>query len=194
MAYKRKPYRYKLRYKLLFWSFIAMIVFSIAMIFMSRPSTGTIIKPSLEDEPNSVEPAGTNTLTARHFRLIYDAGLDTISDISSTDRTAREIYRVARSDTFGRRTFVITVKSLPGGLAEESSFKLRRINPDNYRESSETLEGMNFILFEKLDGSEMTAFTDHGDYYAMLAYTLDSPSGNLRDEALKLYRNFSWTD
>lgn len=171
-----------------------MLIFSVALVFMSRPSTGTIIKPALEDEPNSTEPAGTNTLTARYFRLIYDAGLDTISDISSTDRTALEIYRVARSDTFGRRTFAITIKSLPGGLAEESSFKLRRVNPEDYRESSETLADMNYILFEKLDGSEMTAFTDRGDYYAMLAYTLESPAGNLRDEAVKLFRNFSWTD
>src|SRR5690606_32391365 len=103
MAYKRKRYRYKLRYKLIFWSLIGMLLFSVATIFMNRPSTGTIIKPALSDSPPASDPTKTNTITTKYFSLIYDAGLDTVSNISSDDRTALEVYRVARSDVTGRR-------------------------------------------------------------------------------------------
>lgn len=170
-----------------------MILFSVALIFMNQPSTGTIIKPTLEDEVQ-VESSKTNTITAKYFSLTYDAGLDTVSDISSTDKTAYEVYRVARSDITGRRTFVITVKTVPGGMSEESSYKFRHIHPETYRQSSETFGDLSFVLFEKLDGSEMTGFVSHGDYYAMLAYTLDAPGGNLYDEAKELFQRFRWNN
>lgn len=193
MAYKRKPYRYKLRYKILFWSLIGMIIFSIASIFFNQPSTGTIIKSTLEDSPRAVDVAKTNVITTKYFQLTYDAGLDTVSDISAQDQTALEVYRVARSDTTGRRTFVITVKKLPpGGLAEESSYKLRQINPATYRESNETLGELPFVVMEKLDGTELTAFTAGDGKFAMLAYTLAVPDTKVRDEAAELLEQFRW--
>lgn len=170
-----------------------MIIFSIANIFMNRPSTGTIIKPSLADNPVPTAPEGTNTITAKHFRLVYDSGLDTVSNISSDDRSALEVYRVARSDTTGRRTFVITIKNLPvGGMGEESSYKLRQSQPGTYRQSSQTVGGIAYVLFEKTDGTELTAFTSDSGRLAMLAYTLDAPAGDLHEEATSLLGQFSW--
>lgn len=193
MAYKRKPYRYKFRYKLLFWSMIGMIVFSIASVLMNRPTTGTIIKPSLQDSPAQEQPVGTNTMTAKHFRLVYDDGLDTVSNISGDDRAALEVYRVARSDETGRRTFVITIKNLPsGGMGEESSYKLRLTQPATYRQSAQTVGGIAYVVFEKTDGTEVTAFTSDSGRLAMLAYTLNAPSGNLHEEVTSLLGQFSW--
>lgn len=195
MAYRRKPYRYKLRYKLLLLSFIGMLIFSLATIFMNKPSTATIIKPSLGDEPAPAETAKTNTITTKYFQLVYDAGLDTVSNISSDDSTALEVYRVARSDTTGRRIFVIVIKDLPaGGAGEESSYKFRHIHPETYRESSQMIGQVQFVLFEKLDGSELTAFAVRGGQMAMLTYSLQTPDGKLYDEAVKLLDNFSWNN
>lgn len=169
-----------------------MILFTIAMKFMSQPTTGTIIKHSLEDDVVTPATGKTNTITGKYFSLVYDAGLDTVSDISQSDTSAMEVYRVARSDTSGRRTFVITIKRLPGGMSEESSYKLRRINPKDYRESSENIGDLAFVLFERTDGSEMTGFVSHGDYFAMLSYTLAAPSGDLGKEARALFAQFRW--
>lgn len=190
---KHKRYKYKLWFKLLLWSLAGMIIFSIAAVLMNRPSTAVIVKPSLEDNPRAEGPAKTNVITTKYFRLAYDAGLDTVSDISAGDKTALEVYRVARSDTSGRRTFVITIKPLPvGGMSEESSYKLRQINPGTYRESHEIFGGDTFTVMEKLDGSELTAFSSHGGRLAMLAYTLDTPGADLRAEAAELLGSFDW--
>lgn len=192
MAYKRKRYRYKLRYKLVFWSLIAMLIFTILMRFMTQPTTGTVIKHKLGDELVQ-ESAKTNTIMAKYFSLVYDAGLDTVSDISQGDQTALEVYRVARSDTTGRRNFVITIKELSGGLGEESSYRLRRINPQTYRESSESFGDLAYVLFEKTDGTEMTGFVSYSNNrYAMLSYTMDAPSGDLYKESSELFNRFRW--
>lgn len=192
MAYKRKRYRYKLRFKIIFWSLILMIIFSIATIFMNQPSSGTIVKHSLQDE-RVEQTAKTNTMTAKHFSLEYDASLDTVSDISQQDTAALEVYRVARSDTSGRRIFVITIKQLPtGGMSEESSYKLRRTNPSMYREGSKTAGDNSFVTFEKTDGTELTAFAASNGKLAMLAYTLQAPGGDLHKEAEELLSNFRW--
>ncbi len=172
-----------------------MIIFSIATILMNRPSTATIVKPSLEDRPTAEKASKTNTITAKHFSLTYDAGLDTVSDISQGDQTALEVYRVARSNVTGRRTFVVTIKNLPsGGMSEESSYRLRQINPGMYRESNETFGDKPFVVTEKLDGTELTAFSVHGNKLAMLAYTLATPEADLRKEAAELLGNFRWLD
>lgn len=171
-----------------------MIVFSIATIFMNRPSTGTIIKHSLQDE-RIEQHAKTNTMTAKHFSLEYDASLDTVSDISQQDTSALEVYRVARSDTSGRRIFVITIKPLPaGGMSEESSYKLRHTNPGMYHEGAKTAGNNSFVIFEKSDGSELTAFAAYDGKLAMLAYTLQAPEGSLHEEAEALLRNFHWRE
>lgn len=172
-----------------------MIIFSVANIFMNRPATGVVVRPSLEDSPRAKEVAKTNTITAKHFKLVYDAGLDTVSNISEGDKTALEVYRVARSDTTGRRTFVITIKPLPaGGMSEESSYKLRRINPATYLEGSIQSAGQSYVTFEKADKTELTAFAAHKDKLAVLAYTLDTPEGDLHKEAGALLDTFSWLD
>lgn len=169
-----------------------MILFSIATIFMNQPSSGTIVKHSLQDE-RVEEAAKTNTITAKHFSLIYDASLDTVSDISQQDATALEVYRIARSDTKGRRIFVITIKQLPaGGMSEESSYKFRRTNPELYKEGSRTAGDNSYATFEKSDGSELTAFLTRGDKLAMLAYTLQAPEGDLHTETEELLSNFRW--
>lgn len=172
-----------------------MIIFSIANVFFNRPSTATIIKPSLGDEPVQNVSTKTNTITTKYFQLVYDAGLDTVSNITSDNKSALEVYRVARSDTTGRRTFVVTIKNLPeGGMSEESSYKLRHIDPGQYRESAQTIGTIPFVLYEKLDGSELTAFAVNGKQLAMLAYTLNAPDGKLYEEAIKLIGNFSWNN
>ncbi len=169
-----------------------MILFSIATIFMNRPTSGTIIKHSLQDE-RIEQREKTNTITAKHFSLAYDASLDTVSDISQHDGTALEVYRVARSDTSGRRIFVITIKPLPpGGMSEESSYKFRQTNPSLYLAGAKTAGDNSFVTFEKTDGSELTAFASYDGKLAMLAYTLQAPDGNLADEAGELLRNFRW--
>lgn len=170
-----------------------MIVFSVALVFMNRPSTGTVIKHSLEDNPNPTEQQKTNTITGRHFSLDYDAALDTVSNISEHDTTALEVYRIARSDTSGRRIFVITIKPLPaGGMGEESSYKLRRINPETYREGALNIGDLAFVTYQKTDNTELTAFTARGDKLAMLAYTLQAPDGELEEEARNLLTDFHW--
>lgn len=172
-----------------------MIVFSLAYNFMNRPSTGTIIKPSLSDSPRVEADAETNTITGKHFSLVYDAGLDTVSNISAGDKTALEVYRVARSDVSGRRTFVVTIKSLPdGGMSEESSYKLRHISPGTYSESTAEYGGQSFVVFEKSDKSELTAFSSHNGKLAMLSYTLEAPDGDLAKEAGELLNSFKWLD
>ncbi len=170
-----------------------MILFSIALIFMNRPSTGTVIKHSLEDNPNQTEARRINTITGKHFSLDYDAALDTVSNISAGDTTALEVYRIARSDINGRRIFVVTIKQLPaGGMGEESSYKLRRINPDVYREGGMTVGDLAFATFQKADNTELTAFVVRGDKLAMLAYTLQAPDGDLEAEARELFDDFRW--
>lgn len=170
-----------------------MIIFSIANVFMNRPSSATIVKPSLSDDPVPEAPVGTNTITAKHFQLAYDASLDTVSNISGDHRSALEVYRVARSDRTGRRTFVITIKELPsGGMGEESSFKLRLSQPENYRQSSQTVGSISYVVFEKTDGTEITAFASDSGRLAMLAYTLNAPDGDLQEEMTRLLGRFGW--
>lgn len=171
-----------------------MIIFSIALSFMNRPATGTIVKHSLEDRPNAAETAKTNTIiTGKHFRLTYDSSLDTVSNISQQDSTALEVYRLARSDERGRRILVVTIKPLPqGGMSEESSYKFRHINPDTYREGAETHGDIAFVTFEKADGSEKVAFATFDGKLAMLAYTLQAPGGDLHREMGALLAEFKW--
>lgn len=170
-----------------------MIIFSIAMSFMNRPTTGTIVKHSLEDRPQSAQTEKTNTITGKHFSLTYNAALDTVSNISQQDTTALEVYRVARSDVDGRRIFVITIKPLPpGGMSEESSYKFRHINPDKYKEGAATHGDIPFVTFEKADGSEVVAFAAHQDKLVMMAYTLQAPGGNLQTESAELFAAFKW--
>lgn len=193
MAYKRKPYRIKRSVKLVFWSFIALVVFTLGNIFMNRPANGTIIQPSLSDDPIAQDTSGDNVITTKFFNLTYDGKLDTVSNISSGDNTSLEVYRLARSDVEGRRNFVITIKNLPpGGVSEESSYKLRSINPDQYEETTRNVGDNSFIIMKKLDNTEITAFSVNNDKLAMLSYTVDAPQANIDDEAAKLLYAFSW--
>lgn len=170
-----------------------MVVFSIAVSFMNRPSTATVVKPSLEDSVTQQDNAKTNTITAKNFSLEYDAAMDTVSNITQQDSTALEVYRVARSDTTGRRIFVITVKRLPpGGASEESSYKLRQINPNTYKQGSGNYGDNAFTTFEKTDGSELTAFSVNGGRLAMLSYSLQAPEGSLNEEVAELLNEFKW--
>lgn len=193
MAYKRKPYRIKRSVKLVFWSFIALVLFTVANIFMNRPANGNITKPSLSDEPIAQDTTGNNVITTKYFNLTYDGKLDTVSNITSDDDSALEVYRIARSDVEGRRIFVVTIKNLPeGGVSEESSYKLRSINPDEYSETTKNVGDNSYIIMKKLDNTEITAFSVNNDKMAMLAYTIDAPQADIDDEADKLLYAFSW--
>lgn len=193
MAYKRKPYRIKRSVKLVFWSFIALILFTVANIFMNRPANGTIVKPSMSDEPIAQDSTGNNEITTKYFNLKYNASLDTVSNISSDDQTSLEVYRLARQDASGRRNFVVTVKNLPpGGMSEESSYKLRSINPGAYRETTKN-EGRNsFVIMKKTDNKEITAFSVNNDKLAMLAYTVEAPGADIDEEMSALLKSFDW--
>lgn len=160
---------------------------------MNRPANGTIIQPSLSDDPIAQDTSGDNVITTKFFNLTYDGKLDTVSNISSGDNTSLEVYRLARSDVEGRRNFVITIKNLPpGGVSEESSYKLRSINPDQYEETTRNVGDNSFIIMKKLDNTEITAFSVNNDKLAMLSYTVDAPQANIDDEAAKLLYAFSW--
>lgn len=170
-----------------------MVIFSVANIFFNKPATGKILNPSLSDNPVSQPVTGQNVITTKYFSLNYDAGLDTVSNISSDDNTSLEAYRLARSDVNGRRKLVVTIKDLPdGGLSEESSYKFRSINPQQYRESSKNYGDNSFVLVEKLDGTELTAFSVSGDKLAMLAYTVDVPGTNVTADSADLISSFKW--
>lgn len=194
MAYKRKPYRIKMRIKVVLWSLVALVAFTFASKVMEQPSKGTIVQTAPESTlVNQEEAPKANVITAKYFSLSYDATLDTVSDISEGDKNAFEVYRVARSDVTGRRTFVVTIKQLPpGGITEESSYKFRQINGDTYKESTEMIGGTQFVIMEKIDGTELTAFAGRDGRLAVLAYTLATPDGDLRGEAFKLLAGFEW--
>ncbi len=167
-------------------------VVSGVILFLNGPSTA---KPVSFVPPDDFEP-GSETprdLRSKHFVLRYQSTLDTVSDISGGDKNALEIYRLSSSGFDNRRRLVITIKPLPPeGYEGEATYLLRKRKPATYTERTYESAGQTFVVFEEINGNELTAFARTDAKLGILAYTMSVPDADPQAELEALLDGFSW--
>ena len=192
MSRKLRIIKTRRRVVLLIISFILMIIFSILFYIFSQPNKATIIKKNIQDSGQLDIESGTTTLTGKHFTLEYNTELNVVTDISGQDRNALEAFRLARSTVEDRRILIVTIKDLEtGGLSEDSAYKIRTIQPDTYKETTEVINGITFKMMSRTDNEEVVAFAVNGGKLAIIAYTAGA-SNKTYSNMLGYIDSFHW--
>ncbi|MDQ3123181.1 MAG: hypothetical protein M3Q14_00640 [bacterium] len=179
----------KKRLAIILISLFVMIAISVFVFMMERPSSGKIITGSSSSSPVSQENTArrTSSMAASYFQLEYDAGLDTLSNVTIQNPGSLEAYRV----TGDQRILSVTVKQ-GSNLSEESSYRLRQTQSELYRESTAKHGAHSFVIMKKIDGSEIMAIESGQGRYVIIAYTMNDPLGNLQRETDAILSSFSW--
>jgi hypothetical protein len=176
---------------------LVMVAISVPAVLAIRqlqaPGEGTVIKN--DETLGSFDPsAGSRpaTLNGEHFSLSYDSGFSDVTDISRNDTNALEQYRLRRPGQ-GGTSLVLSIRKLPpGGLAEDASYRLRKIKPNDYVESSVTVGNATATLMRATAGGEVVAFLPHGNLLATLAVAGSGGSEDLTKLAVSTLDKLVW--
>jgi hypothetical protein len=192
MARKLRIIKTRRRVVILITSLVLMIAVTILIALLGQPSKGKIINSTQQDNASLDIDDGTSTLKGMYFTMQYRTSLNTVTDITSQNANAIEAFRVARSTVEDRRIMIVTIKhATEGGVLEDSSYKMRALQPDVYKPTTETISDTTAYLMARTDGTEVTAFIAHGDKTAVISYTAGS-SDSIYQDSLKDFKTFHW--
>jgi len=157
---------------------------------LNGPTAAPVSQPSSAAATESTPV--THSLTGHYFAVRYPSEFTTVNEITSQDPNSLEQYRLGAT-AHGVTTAVISIAKQPAaGLGDDSSYKLRKIQPDVYRESTETYGTNQATVMTKQDGSETTAFIVKSPYLATIAVTSSSPVRSSADSLKGLAAAFQW--
>ena len=89
---------------------------------------------------------------------------------------------------------VVTIYNIPSGsITQNSDYSFRKLNPSNYQETDELINGNNFYVMNELntEGFNKVAFVTEGKYQAGIALTSDNPDENTLSKAMNVILD-SW--
>ena len=184
--------RLRKQVRVFLYSIPIMICISIMIFILGRPHKAVIINSDTRDQARLDIDTGVSTLNGTYFTLEYRTSLNSVSEISSQDANALEAYRIARSALEDRRILIVTIKKLPaGGITEESSYKLRQLDPALYKPTAETIDDMTFNVMSRTDNQEVVAFTARDGKLAVIAYSAGA-SDSIYHDAVETIKSFRW--
>lgn len=160
--------------------------------YNQTPAKGVVHSAATE------HPQRTHTIT--HFNGVAIA-FDYPSDYTSVENKTTalvlpttELYSLNRfSPNTGSMRIGITVRDLSrGSLLEDSAYRHRLINPNEYQASEVTLPQYPAKKMEKTDGTEITYFIPGEKAYAIIAVTSTNPGTDFAKEVTELVNSFVW--
>jgi hypothetical protein len=161
---------------------------------LSSPAAGTIKSPektveSMEFTPDKRE----QTLQSKFITLKYPAAMTSVSDTSQQNPGVLEQYQLMTQHPTGNDILVVTVKKLPqGGLAEESSYRLRQTQADQYEESREKLGANDLVLVRHRTNQEAVAYATGNGMLTIIALKSTRAGVNIMNDIKSIAHTFSW--
>src|SRR5687768_16084211 len=131
--------------------------------FVDGPVTSTAAIPTVDEARRAAEPTAQPPalLQGLHVVLNYPARLDALAQVK-TNNNALEQYNLGSNQDYRQSAMVTVSKAPPDGLNGDSSYRLRQIQSDTYKPSTETVAGSKAIIMRKVDGTEETLFVIAG--------------------------------
>jgi hypothetical protein len=172
------------------------VAFGLAVIFLLRFADGPAVatttapqRPALKTA--KVEAEGTALMSGPHVELAYPAKFDAAQHISSNPGTY-ESYILSSKGNY-RRSLSVSVQPLPGGqLIENSSYRFRQLNTDQYRETTEQVGGERIAVMTKVDRQEQTFFWLHQGKLLTVAIVSSDPKDDVAAIAEVVKKGTRW--
>jgi hypothetical protein len=159
------------------------------MKFVNDPVSGAITASELK-KSISPTPVPPGRLGGIYVTMLYPSVFNQVAQLK-TDGSALEQYRVSSSQSY-RRTVTVEVKPLTSRLSEDSSYRLRQLQPENYTPSTKTVNGEAVTIMTKSDNSEVTFFWYHAGRLLTVAVTTTEPGEHPADFADLMMASVKW--
>jgi len=160
-----------------------LLVIIVAVKIVSAPSHGHTTTSNLKlktTHARAPAPAPASTVQNAYYRLDLPVGYVNQSTSTTTQGLLYQ-QNLVKASTLGSLIIAIGISQLPpGGLSEDSSYKLRSQQPDRYQITSESIGGSNVQLANDSQTAAVAAFWVHGDKLATISVTtgLGNPSSD----------------
>lgn len=163
--------------------------------FMNAPSEAAI-KPSLNGVPpataSPVAPA-TELLAGLDVSFSYPGIFNQVTRVKN-DPSATEQYDIGSKSNYRR---LITVEVTPlenGDLTNNSSYRVRQIHPDTYKQSTEQIGGGPVVFMTNVNGQEQVMFWVHKSELLMVAATSSDPDDKVVNFIATIKGSVKWKD
>ena len=161
--------------------------------FANDPVSGSVATASSLKKSTDPTPAPDGTLRGLYASMNYPGVFNQVSQVK-TDANALEQYNLGSSNSY-RRTITVDISNLPSGKPhDDSSYRLREIQPDNYTPSSKTVNGETVYVMSKNDGSEVSWFWPHAGKMLTVAVTTTQPGDHAVDFATMVMNSVRWNE
>ncbi len=154
--------------------------------FIDGPSVGTA-NNSLETARAAAAPKAPtpNMLSGLAIEFQYPGIFDVVSQVK-TDNHATEQYNIGSKSDYSR-TIAVSVKPLTT-YDDDSSYRMRQIKKDEYRETNDKMGADPMVLMTKLDRSEQTMFWIHQSREVTVSITTNNPKDDVT-EIMKMVKS-----
>ena len=90
------------------------------------------------------------------------------------------------------KQLAVAVQKLDGGLQNNSAYRLRQSQPENYSLETKTAGNVTVHFWYRTDGSEVTVQIPHRGMVAVLSFTATSGFDAMRQEANDVVESLIW--
>lgn len=127
----------------------------------------------------STSPTPTvSELAGIYVDLTYPGVFDQVAQVKN-DANALEQYNIGSKADY-RRAIAVSVRKLPTGIVnDDASYRLRKINPQDYKERVDLSLGEPVQIMTKSDKTEQTLFWAHKNMVLTVAVTSTNPKDDL---------------
>lgn len=167
---------------------VVVLVVAVLLIFhwlsASSQASNTTNAPKL----SASKPVGNQTFTGAYMSFTYSGQY--IAQQLTAQAPDLESYMLS-ADTSYPKNLAVTVTT--GDMTKSSGYNLRQIDTADYSRHSELVDGSQAVLWVKADGSEQTAYIQHGPNFATLSFNVQNTNvSSLTAEVNAVLASFHW--
>lgn len=122
--------------------------------------------------------ANVNELSGISMSFQYPGVFDQLTQLKN-DAHSVEQYNISSRSSY-QRLIAASVRTLPSNvLDDDSNYRIRRLNPQEYSLKNETLQGEKVAIMSKTDKTEVTLFWTHKGQILSVAITSNNPKDDI---------------
>lgn len=158
---------------------IAAVILVVAFFYsrLNAPHEGVVVVGTPKSHTSSIDMTPKQA-TGNYVMFNYPAGLNVVKNNPLVDPVVEQFNYMHR-DIESWNLAIAVMKNPGGSVSTNNTYQVRKINPDKYKESSETINGKTYVIMTETDqgGFSKVAIMQHGSMGATVSLYGDDPSG-----------------
>ncbi|HEY5268454.1 MAG TPA: hypothetical protein VII94_04985 [Candidatus Saccharimonadales bacterium] len=158
---------------------VLVLVFKLILSYTDKPAVGTVNMPKITTTTLPQINVTPVLLSSQYVSFDYPKGLKIDSKNKPTGPIVDD-YLFSYSD-IEPWNLAISIYLIPlGGLSDNNAYQLRKINPTQYQQSTQVVNGQNVIIMsdKTISYYNKVAFLVHGSYQATISLSGDDQNGD----------------